>query len=72
MKRAVLLATLGLAALALSDLASASSPQSANAHLKHVFVIVLENHSQTSVVGDPLWKTATAVTIRRTAVVAFP
>jgi phosphatidylinositol-3-phosphatase len=53
MKRAVILATLGLAALALSGLAAASSPDSANAHLKHVFVIVLENHSQTSVVDDP-------------------
>jgi phosphatidylinositol-3-phosphatase len=41
------------AALAVSALASASSPNSANAHLKHVFVIVLENHSQTSVIGDP-------------------
>jgi hypothetical protein len=48
---AVLLA--GIAALAIGGAASASSPRSANAHLKHVFVIMLENHSQTSVIGDP-------------------
>lgn len=26
---------------------------SANAHLKHIFVIMLENHSQSTVIGDP-------------------
>jgi hypothetical protein len=48
---AVIAAT--IAALAVSAFASASAPSSANAHLKHVFVIVLENHSQTSVIDDP-------------------
>ena len=32
--------------------ASASSPNSANAHLKHVFVIIEENHSLGGVIGD--------------------
>lgn len=47
---------LGLAgALALSGTvgAVAASPSSARAHLDHVFVIMLENHSQRSVIGDP-------------------
>src|SRR5438105_14579679 len=53
MKRLAALITTSLAALAISAFASASSPNSANAHLKHVFVIMLENHSQPSVIGDP-------------------
>ena len=52
MKRLALLLA-GLAALAIGGSASASSPNSAHAHLKHVFVIMLENHSQPSVIGDP-------------------
>ena len=52
MKRLALLLS-AVFALSLGGAAAASSPHSANAHLKHVFVIVLENHSQTSVVGDP-------------------
>ncbi|HEX5450493.1 MAG TPA: alkaline phosphatase family protein, partial [Gaiellaceae bacterium] len=45
-------AVLGVAALAFTAVAAADSPASAG-HLKHVFVIVLENHSQHSVIGDP-------------------
>ena len=41
------------AALVFAVTASASSPNSANANLKHVFVIMIENHSQRSVIGDP-------------------
>jgi hypothetical protein len=52
-KRAAVLAAAFIGALGVAALASASSPHSANAHLKHVFVIVLENHSQSSVIGDP-------------------
>jgi len=43
---------LALAALSFAAIASAGSPKSAG-HLKHVFVIVLENHSKNSVIGDP-------------------
>ena len=53
MKRVVAVAVTAFVALAVGAFASASSPRSANAHLKHVFVIVLENHSQTSVIDDP-------------------
>jgi phosphatidylinositol-3-phosphatase len=52
LKRVILLLVLGVLALVVSAFAAASSPNSANAHLKHVFVIVLENHSQPSVIGD--------------------
>jgi phosphatidylinositol-3-phosphatase len=52
MKKAAVVVAIVAAALAVSTFASASSPNSANAHLKHIFVIVLENHSQTSVIGD--------------------
>ena len=45
-------AVLALAALSFAAVASAGSPQSAG-HLKHIFVIVLENHSKNSVIGDP-------------------
>jgi hypothetical protein len=53
MRRAATAIAVILAAVGLSAVASASSSESANAKLKHVFVIVLENHSQTSVIGDP-------------------
>jgi len=52
MRRTVGFLAVAVAALAVSAAAPASSPNSANGHLKHVFVIVLENHSQTSVIGD--------------------
>jgi hypothetical protein len=52
MKRLLAVSATCLAALAVSAIAAASSPSSAQAHLKHVFVIVLENHSQTSVIDD--------------------
>jgi hypothetical protein len=32
--------------------ATAGAPQSSNAHLKHIFVIMLENHSKGGVIGD--------------------
>lgn len=51
--RRLAVSLLTLIALTVGATAMASSPSSANAHLKHVFVIVLENHSQSSVVGDP-------------------
>ena len=41
--------------------AAASSPNSANAHLKHVFVIMEENHSLGGVVGDPAAPTFTSL-----------
>jgi phosphatidylinositol-3-phosphatase len=41
--------------------ASASSPNSANAHLKHVFVIMEENHSLGGVIGDSEAPTFTAL-----------
>ena len=41
--------------------ASASSPNSANAHLKHVFVIIEENHSLGGVIGDPMAPTFTSL-----------
>ncbi len=56
MKRAGALVAAVLTALTVATLASASAsppPPGSQAHLKHVFVIVLENHSQTSVIGDP-------------------
>ncbi len=40
-------------AFAITGSAAASSPNSANARLKHVFVIVLENHARDQVIGDP-------------------
>lgn len=43
-----------LAAFAAAGAASAGSPKSANAHLKHVFVIIEENHSLGGVIGDPM------------------
>ncbi len=52
MRRLASLLAVAVAALAVSAAVSASSPNSAHAHLKHVFVIVLENHSKTSVIGD--------------------
>jgi hypothetical protein len=50
----VLLALVAIAALAGVNVASASSPNSANAHLKHVFVIMEENHSLGGVIGDSM------------------
>ena len=41
--------------------ASASSPNSANAHLKHVFVIMEENHSLGGVIGDATAPTFTSL-----------
>jgi hypothetical protein len=46
-------------ALGAGSVASASSPNSANAHLKHVFVIMEENHSLGGVIGDPMAPTFT-------------
>lgn len=43
----------GACLLAAAGVAAAGSPSSANAHLKHVFVIMLENHSKGGVIGDP-------------------
>jgi hypothetical protein len=45
----------GLAIVAATTMSSAlaHSSQSANAQLDHVFVIMLENHSYSSVIGDP-------------------
>jgi hypothetical protein len=51
MKRVFLLGVLALA-LSVGGGAGASSPFGANPPLQHVFVIMLENHSQTSVIGD--------------------
>jgi hypothetical protein len=51
--RAVVLAGVAAAVLVAAGSAGASSPNSANAHLKHIFVIMLENHSKASVIGDP-------------------
>jgi hypothetical protein len=52
--RAPILVLLGCAALALAPLASAhTGRRHATGHLKHVFVIMLENHSKNSVIGDP-------------------
>ena len=47
-------ALVALVACAVVAGASASSPNSANAHLKHVFVIIGENHSLGGVIGDPM------------------
>jgi hypothetical protein len=44
----------GVVALVGASVAAASSPNSANAHLKHVFVIMEENHSLGGVIGDPM------------------
>lgn len=49
----VLIALLALLAFPLTSGVSADSSQSANANLKHVFVIMLENHSKSSVIGNP-------------------
>lgn len=59
----VLLAVAALFAVALTAAggASASSPSSANAHLKHVFVIMEENHSLGGVIGDPMAPTFTSL-----------
>jgi hypothetical protein len=54
MKRvAAILAVAAAATLGVTAAVHASSPNSGNAHLKHIFVIVLENHSKNSVIGDP-------------------
>jgi hypothetical protein len=49
----VTLAVAGLAAAAFSLTATADRHRGENAELKHVFVIMLENHSEHSVIGDP-------------------
>jgi hypothetical protein len=54
------LAVLALAALSFAAVASAHSSRSAG-HLKHVFVIVLENHSKNGVIGDPNTPNITAL-----------
>ena len=41
--------------------ASASSPNSSNAHLKHVFVIIEENHTLGGVIGDAMAPTFTSL-----------
>ena len=50
--RRIALVALALATLVFAAVAAADSPRSAG-HLKHVFVIVLENHSMNDVIGDP-------------------
>jgi hypothetical protein len=47
---AVLAAALALVS---ATVVTAHSTQSANAAVKHIFVIMLENHSQSTVIGDP-------------------
>ena len=62
LRNPVLLAVAALAAvvaLVSAGGAAASSPNSANAHLKHVFVIMEENHSLGGVIGDPMAPTFT-------------
>ncbi len=49
----VLIALLALLAFPLTSGVSADSSKSANANLNHVFVIMLENHSKSSVIGNP-------------------
>jgi hypothetical protein len=53
-------AALALAALSFTAVAAANGPASAG-HLKHVFVIVLENHSKNGVIGDPNTPNITAL-----------
>jgi len=48
----VLIALAALLAFPLTAGVSADNSQSANANLKHVFVIMLENHSKSSVIGN--------------------
>ena len=55
------LAVAGLAAAAFSLNAGADKRDHANGELKHVFVIMLENHSRASVIGDPAAPTITAL-----------
>ena len=50
--RSLLLAAVAVGALAFTAVGSADAPRGAG-HLKHVFVIVLENHSKNGVIGDP-------------------
>ena len=59
----VLLAVAAFVAVALTAAggASASSPNSANAHLKNVFVIMEENHALGGVIGDPMAPTFTSL-----------
>jgi hypothetical protein len=58
---ATVAALVAIAAFAATSVASASSPNSANAHLKHVFVIMEENHSLGGVIGDPMAPTFTSL-----------
>ena len=50
--RRIALVALALGTLLFAAVAAADTPRSAG-HLKHVFVIVLENHSMNGVIGDP-------------------
>jgi hypothetical protein len=54
-------ALVAIVAFTATGVASASSPNSANAHLKHVFVIMEENHSLGGVIGDPMAPTFTSL-----------
>ena len=56
-----IVALVAILAFAVTGVASASSPHSANAHLKHVFVIMEENHSLGGVIGDPMAPTFTSL-----------
>jgi phosphatidylinositol-3-phosphatase len=56
----LVLAAIAVAALAFTAVGSADSPRSAG-HLKHVFVIMLENHSKNGVIGDPNTPAITAL-----------
>lgn len=48
-----LLSAIAVVALAFTAVGSAGSTRTTAGHLKHVFVIVLENHSKNGVIGDP-------------------